>query len=288
MKTHTKITLLCTAIVVGIISIVVIISASVTSFLIQKAGPSGMPLKLLILFLTGLILAGGIITWLLSRKFASRLIEYINEATHYSEKTFISSASHELNNPLTAIQGECEITLLKERTPMEYQIALQRIESETKRIIQLMKHLLFLSYGEEEILNNAVEPIALADFLMRFVRNRVSFSPDNFAFFVNANPNLLKIAIGNLINNALKYSGEKPVEMRLVNNVLEIKDHGIGIPSEDLKHIAQPFVRAKNARDFTGHGVGLSLSVRILNVYGAKVTITSVPNEGTSISIEFP
>ena len=77
------------------------------------------------------------------------------DAAYQSEKAFISNASHELNNPLTAIQGECEISLLKERSPEEYQAALGRIATETSRIIQLIKHLLFLSHGDKEIQKNA-------------------------------------------------------------------------------------------------------------------------------------
>ena len=76
-----------------------------------------------------------------SRPNAIRMV-YRIDAAYQSEKAFISNASHELNNPLTAIQGECEISLLKERTPAEYQSALKRIASENKRIIQLMQHLL--------------------------------------------------------------------------------------------------------------------------------------------------
>ena len=59
--------------------------------------------------------------------------------------------------------------MLKERTSAEYQAALGRIASETKRIILLMKNLLFLSHGDKEILKNARETVLLADFLMQFV-----------------------------------------------------------------------------------------------------------------------
>ena len=60
-----------------------------------------------------------------------------------AEKSFVSHASHELNNPITAIQGECEISLLKERSTGEYIESLQRISSESKRLSSLIRHLLF-------------------------------------------------------------------------------------------------------------------------------------------------
>lgn len=237
--------------------------------------------------LVGLLSVSAVLIYFVGRWYAVRMVDRI-DAAYRSEKSFISNASHELNNPLTAIQGECEISLLKERTPAEYQEALRRIASETKRIIQLMKHLLFLSHGDREILKSAVEPVFLAEFLMQWATGRVSFSPDNFAFVVQANPNLLKIAIGNILSNACKYSADKPVEMRLRSNRLEIIDTGIGIPAEEVERIFQPFYRASNTREYSGHGIGLSLSVRILQTYGARVTVHSVVGEGTTVGIEFP
>ncbi|MCC8134380.1 MAG: HAMP domain-containing histidine kinase [Tannerellaceae bacterium] len=222
----------------------------------------------------------------IGKRYATRMLDTI-AAAYKSEKDFISNASHEINNPLTAIQGECEITLLKERTPAEYEASLRRIATETKRIVQLMKHLLFLSHGDREILKNVTEPVMLANFLMQFLDNRIHFSPDTFAFVVHANPHLLKIAISNLIQNALKYSGDQPVEIRLRGHVLEIEDQGIGIPPEELESIYQPFYRASNTREFKGHGIGLSLSLRILTIYGAQLKITSTLGSGTLVSISF-
>jgi len=236
--------------------------------------------------LAGTFLLSTVLIYIIGKRYSVRMVNTI-DAAYQSEKDFISNASHEINNPLTAILGECEITLLKERTPGEYEAALKRIATETKRIVQLMKHLLFLSHGDKEILKNATEPIMLANFLMQFLDDRIHFSPDTFAFVVDANPHLLKIAISNLINNALKYSGDKPVEIRLRGSVLEIEDQGIGIPEEELDRIYQPFYRASNTREFKGHGIGLSLTMRILTLYGAEVKIRSAIGTGTTVSVHF-
>lgn len=72
------------------------------------------------------------------------MLDRINTAFK-SEKSFVNSASHELNSPLTAIQGECKITLLKERTIKGYQKALTRISTESSRLCNIIKCLLFLS-----------------------------------------------------------------------------------------------------------------------------------------------
>ncbi len=234
----------------------------------------------------GTILLSALLLYIAGKWYAGRMVNRIDAAYH-SEKNFISNASHELNNPLTAIQGECEIALMKERTPGEYQAAIMRIASETKRIIQLMKNLLFLSHGDKYIQESPVEPIMLADFMMQFLDSRTRFSPDNFGLSVMANLHLFKIAIVNLIRNAHKYSDGEMVDIRLRGNVLEIEDRGIGIPAEELEKINQPFYRASNTRSYEGQGIGLSLSIRILTTYGATVQIFSEEGKGTLVRITF-
>lgn len=280
MNSGKKIAIHYTYITVGVITVV-----SILFYLLIVLFPQVfLPYRIWV-FVTFLLI-NALLIYLVGKKFATYMINRI-ENTYQSEKAFISNASHELNNPLTAIQGECEISLLKERSPLDYQTSLKRILSETKRIILLMKHLMFLSKGEDEILHSATKNVFLADFIMQYVEKRIQFSPDNFSLVLNVNPDLLKTAIGNLINNALKYSGDKIVEIKLRGTVLEITDQGIGIPAEELNKIFQPFYRASNTREHAGNGIGLSLSIRILSAYGAEVTIYSTQHVGTTIRIDF-
>ena len=212
-----------------------------------------------------------------------------------SEKSFVNSASHELNNPLTAIQGECEISLMKERSTTEYIESLQRISTESKRLSMLIKHLLFLSRQEEDILKNAREEIDL-EFLLQDIsidNPRMNFScalSEKDGCFVNANFYLLKVALKNLVDNACKYS-EGVVNVSLVvdhgKTMVEITDRGIGIPADEIQHIFQSFYRASNTRDFEGQGIGLSLSMKILSVYGGKITIDSEVNKYTCVRVIF-
>jgi len=269
MKTANKIVLLYTIITLSIIMVSIIIFALAGWYVLIFIG-----ICAILIYLTG-------------KHYINRITGQINKA-YQSEKDFIRNASHELNNPLTAIQGECEITLMKERTPAEYQGALIRIASETKRMVQLMKHLIFLSRGDKEMLDNAVEPMLLAEFILKeFVQGRVSFSIDNFSLIINANPQLLKMALDNIIGNACKYSKDKQVCIELRGTVLSVIDYGIGIPKEELDKIYQPFYRGSNTREFSGNGIGLSFAIRVLNFYGAKVTISSIVNKETRVTIDF-
>lgn len=212
-----------------------------------------------------------------------------------AEKSFISNASHELNNPLTAIQGECEISLLKERSATEYIDSLQRISTESKRITQLIKHLLFLSRQDEDILQNAKEKIDLVVLLRDLCLQypQVTFNTNEAAgsVHITANFYLLRIALQNIIDNARKYSKEQvDVSLSIHEDcpVIEIKDYGIGIPEEEIHHIFHSFYRASNTRGYTGQGIGLSLSMKILSVYGGKITIDSEINSYTKVTMTFP
>ncbi|MDR0995686.1 MAG: HAMP domain-containing histidine kinase [Tannerella sp.] len=258
---------------------------SLAFYLLMGAFPRQLwPLRLWVLL--AYLLLCGIDLWIVGRRYARALLQW-TERAYQNEKAFVSNASHEMNNPLTAIQGECEISLMKERSPAEYQAALGRIEVESERVIRLMKQLMFLAKGEDEILKAAREPIVLADFLMQFMEKRIQFQPADFSFEVEANPELLRTALGNIIGNALKYSGDKWVELHLEGHVLEVRDQGIGIPAEEQERVLQPFYRAANARDYAGSGIGLSLALHILRIYGAELRLSSRPGKGTTVRIDF-
>lgn len=88
-----------------------------------------------------------------------------------------------------------------------------------------------------------------------------------------------------------KYSKEQvdvSLSIREDCPVIEIKDYGIGIPEEEIHHIFHSFYRASNTREYTGQGIGLSLSMKILSVYGGKITIDSEVNSYTKVTMTFP
>ena len=97
---------------------------------------------------------------------------------------------------------------------------------------------------------------------------------------------MLKIALKNIIDNACKYS-EKEVDITLNRKdqhlVLEIKDQGIGIPPEEIEHIFQSFYRGSNTHDYAGQGIGLSLTLKIVSAYNARLEISSENELDTSL-----
>lgn len=220
---------------------------------------------------------------LISKLYMERYICRLDEALS-REKQFVHHASHELNNPLTAIQGECEITLIRERTKQEYVEALERIGTESGRMIQIIRQLLLLSSAMEGKGVGGMETISWAEFLKQFVDDhRICLQIEtDCPKQIDANPYLLKMAMQNVIRNALKYS-EGQVVITLGDKQITIADRGIGIPANELPLIFQPFYRATNTQSYRGNGIGMSLSAQIFKLYGIKITVQSKENEGTKI-----
>ena len=95
------------------------------------------------------------------------------------------------------------------------------------------------------------------------------------------------MAFHNLVGNALKYSGGKPVSISARGRTITICDSGIGIPEADLPHVFEPFFRASNTSSVSGHGVGLSLARAILERHGARLSVSSKQGKGTTVTVVF-
>lgn len=213
---------------------------------------------------------------LVSRLYTQRHIDTLHEA-YQRERQFIHHASHELNNPLTAIQGECEIALMKKRDAADYEDSLNRIGHEARRMSLTIKQLLYLSMAMNESDGESREMIIWKDFLKQFTDNErvcLNVSQGCDSCSIMANPYLLKMAVSNIVRNALKYSSDD-VDITLNDKSVAVTDRGIGIPRQDIQYIAQPFYRAANTRSFQGNGIGMSLAVNILKLYGIVVKIES-------------
>lgn len=93
-----------------------------------------------------LVLLSAGVLYLISRIYANRMLDRIDK-DYQTEKMFVNNASHEINNPLTAIQGECEVALMMDHQPAEYRDILERISKETNRIVIIMRELLQYSHA---------------------------------------------------------------------------------------------------------------------------------------------
>lgn len=232
----------------------------------------------------------------------AQVISYFNqmierlEISFNSQKTFIANASHELKNPLTAIMGECEVIQLKEFTPDEYKGSIKRIENEIERLNILVNNLFQLAQTDLEISESDVEQLDVVgelQFVIHYLeqskyKGRISFVKNENSFYIRSNSHLLFVALQNIIDNACKYSnGEVKVEIikNKSNFHLLVSDKGIGIPAKEKDKIFDTFYRAQNTHSYKGAGIGLSLAHKILKLSGAGISISSMENKGTTVTI---
>ena len=222
-----------------------------------------------------------------------------------TNKNFISNASHEFGTPLTAIMGEADVALLKDRTPIEYQETLQKILKQSERLNKISQSLLFLAqigYKENKLNFTIIrtdELIMQANEIMNQLipKNNIKIDfdllPENpKKLKVLGNKELLMLAMTNILTNACKYSSNKPVIVSLAstnNQILIIfKDQGIGIPESELPFIFDPFYRASNTAAYDGYGIGLPLTQNIIKIHKGELIISSVLHIGVTIQVKLP
>jgi signal transduction histidine kinase len=227
------------------------------------------------------------------------------EIAFETNKNFISNASHEFGTPLTAIIGEADVALLKDRTPVEYKETLEKILKQSERLNKISQSLLFLAQigYKENKLNYTIlrtdELIMQANEIMNQLipENQIEIDfdllPENpKKLKVVGNKELLILAMTNILTNSCKYSSNKPVIVSLAstnNEVLIIfKDQGIGIPESELPFIYDPFYRASNTAAYDGYGIGLSLTQNIIKIHKGALIISSVLHKGVIIQVKLP
>lgn len=222
-----------------------------------------------------------------------------------TNKNFISNASHEFGTPLTAIIGEADVALMKDRTPDEYKETLQKILNQSERLNKISQSLLFLAqigYKDNklnyEILRTDELIMQAYEIMNQLIpKNNIEIDfdllPENpKKLKIHGNKELLILAITNILTNACKYSSNKPVVVSLAstNNqiVMLFKDEGIGIPESELPFIFDPFYRASNTAAYDGYGIGLPLTQNIIKIHKGELIISSVLNKGVTIQVKLP
>ena len=221
------------------------------------------------------------------------------------QTNFVNNASHELKNPLTAILGEIEITLNKERSTDEYKTSLQAIEIEAQRLSLLVNTLLSLAQSGSDKKGLTFESVRIDELLIEVKHGIDNINPENDITFnfeelpvqsdlllIHGNSGLLRLAFSNILGNACKFSLNKEVVIKVTASDgfvhVYVTDQGIGIPTAELSNITEPFYRASNARSFNGFGVGLPLSYKIIKLHQGTIVVSSEEMRGTEVKISIP
>ncbi len=220
-------------------------------------------------------------------------------------RRFTADASHELRTPLTAIRSVGEVALQDQRSPAEYRDVIGSMLEEVDRLTRLSESLLALSradaghvhfQGEEiPLLRLAGEARSVVDVLAEEKRQRIDIEGDT-NIFVSVDRLILRQAIVNLLDNAIKYS---PTESRILVRVesggdeqvfLNVVDQGPGIPGEHQPYVFDRFYRVDKARtrEWGGAGLGLSITRWAVEAHGGTITLKSEEGHGSTFRIALP
>jgi two-component system sensor histidine kinase MprB len=216
------------------------------------------------------------------------------DASVHAQRQLVADASHELRTPVTSLRTNVEIL---QQTPdmdqAERQWLLGEVVDQIEELTLLMNDLIDLARGDE--LRIDTEDVRLDLVVSEVIERARKRSPgaairaELQATVVAGLPARLERAVSNLIDNAIKYSppGE-PIEVRLRDGELTVRDHGPGIDAEDLPHVFDRFYRGADARGRPGSGLGLAIVRQVVAQQGGSVAAESAPGGGTLMRMRLP
>jgi two-component system phosphate regulon sensor histidine kinase PhoR len=221
-------------------------------------------------------------------------------------KEFVANVSHELRTPVTLIKGYVETlkdgALTDEARALEF---LGTIERNVERLAALVDDLLSLSRlesGGQVLAVRPFEPRPMLEGMIEKFRPLAERRRQSLALEVapgmevlEADPDLLERAVGNLVENAIKYTPEEgsvAVRAGLEEGeaVFTVSDTGVGIPEKDLARIFERFYRVdkSRSRDLGGTGLGLSIVKHIAQLHGGSVSVRSEVGRGSVFTLRIP
>lgn len=204
-----------------------------------------------------------------------------------AQRRFVADASHELRSPLTVLKGDIDVALRRERTPEEYRAALESSREEVDRMTALAENLLTLARTDAGLPPDQLRPVDLPEVARRAVEHaRAAAAEAGVELTLESAPaatrgdfGLLERAVGNLVENAVKYSPRGArVEVRCRSTegaaTVEVEDSGPGIPSEHALHVFERFYRTDPARSRgAGAGLGLPIARAIAEAHGGRLEL---------------
>jgi heavy metal sensor kinase len=219
------------------------------------------------------------------------------------QRRFAGEASHQLRTPLTAMMGQAEVALRRDRSPEEYRRALGSVQQQAKQLHRLVESLLFLARADAESRSPDLEDVPVRDWFAQYQEawskharaSDLEFVVDCFHERMVCQPVLLANLLNNLIDNAIKFSEASDAVRIVVARVgdeirIAVEDRGLGIAGEDVERLFHPFFRSADARrlGIGGTGLGLAIARRLAQVQGGRLEAVSSPGEGSRFTLYLP
>ncbi|HEU4554817.1 MAG TPA: HAMP domain-containing sensor histidine kinase [Chitinophaga sp.] len=220
------------------------------------------------------------------------------------QKSFVSNASHELRTPLASIISQLQVTLSKERSKDDYAGVLTSVLEDAENLSDLTNGLLQLAQSELSEQRFSLYEVRIDELLLEMGNliklkhnGRVDIQFEKLPeadtqLTCNGNETLLKILFLNLVDNACKFSQDNTarvfIDFQPQYVQIQVKDNGMGIPAAELDKIFEPFYRGQNALQTRGHGLGLSICKKIVQLHKGHISVTSVLQKGTVFTVLLP
>jgi two-component system phosphate regulon sensor histidine kinase PhoR len=222
------------------------------------------------------------------------------------KEDFISNVSHELKTPLSLIRMFSEVLVTgRVRTEQKKQEYYRVIHDESDRMSHLVANLLDFARLERSSRKVKLEKISIPQLVKKELEaHRYQIQNAGFDFDADigsdipdtlADPHAISMALSNLLDNSLKYSGERKeilVQVRQVNGsiALSVADKGLGIPETEQHKIFDKFYRGSNAgaTQTRGSGIGLSITKLVAELHGGDVQVQSQPGQGSTFTLAIP
>ena len=223
------------------------------------------------------------------------------EAALERERDFVADAGHELRTPLALLRTELELALHQAQTAEELREAVRASSHEAERLSQLAEDLLLIARADRGRLPLRIEPLEL-DALFAAVRSRFEWRAHELGKTISATaaPDLrvegdrlrLEQALGNLVDNALRYGGNEIVLRAAVSDgylELHVTDDGQGLPEAFLPRAFERFTRADAARGSAGgSGLGLSIVATIAKSHNGSASVAAATTGGADAWVSLP
>jgi nitrogen-specific signal transduction histidine kinase len=217
------------------------------------------------------------------------------EAEHFHDE-YVDLISHDLRNPLNAVVLRAEVMQqsLRMKGLAQEAAALGPLLAAARRAEALLADLFETTRLHAGHLELQREPVDLGELVGRAIarvaspsdRARIELQPDLDGVRVDADPPRLDRVIDNLLENALKYSQDRPVRVlvaqRGAEGVVSVIDQGVGIPVAELPHLFQRHYRATTAGAAKGLGLGLYAARLIIEAHGGRIWAQSEPGQGSA------
>lgn len=215
------------------------------------------------------------------------------------QQQLIADAGHELRTPLTSLRTNIELLTRSEETgrpipEADRKALLASVKAQMTELAALIGDLQELSRSEGQR-GERVQVVSLEDTVESALRRarlrgpELTITADIQPWFVRAEPSALERAVVNILDNAVKFSPEGgTIEVRLSGGVLTVRDHGPGIPAEELPYVFDRFWRSPSARALPGSGLGLSIVARTVQQAGGEVTLARAAGDGTVATVRLP